>query len=95
MNCDLLVVGSGASRLAYAVTAAWHDLEVVLVEKEALIGGATARSGGWMCVPGNPLARRAGIDEDPQQPRTYLKNELGDRYDATRRCVPGQPRSLS
>jgi succinate dehydrogenase/fumarate reductase flavoprotein subunit len=82
MNCDLLVVGSGASGLACAVTAAWHGLEVVLVEKEALIGGASAWSGGWMWVPGNPLARRAGIEEDPQQPRTYLKNELGDRYDA-------------
>ena len=37
-----------------------------------------------MWVPGNPLAKRAGINEDPQQPRTYLKNELGDRYDVSR-----------
>ncbi|MHB8494733.1 MAG: FAD-binding protein [Casimicrobiaceae bacterium] len=37
-----------------------------------------------MWVPGNPLAKRAGIDEDPQQPRTYLRHELGDRYDAAR-----------
>ena len=35
-----------------------------------------------MWVPGNPLARGAGIHEDPQQPRTYLQNELGSRYDA-------------
>jgi succinate dehydrogenase/fumarate reductase flavoprotein subunit len=84
MDCDLLVVGSGASGLAAAVTAAWHGLKVVVVEKDAEFGGATAWSGGWMWVPGNPLARRAGIDEDPQQPRTYLKNELGHRYDASR-----------
>jgi succinate dehydrogenase/fumarate reductase flavoprotein subunit len=37
-----------------------------------------------MWAPGNPLAKRAGIDEDPQQPRTYLKHELGARYDASR-----------
>ena len=66
------------------MTAAHHGLKVVLVEKAPVFGGATAWSGGWMWVPGNPLARRAGIHEDPQQPRTYLKNELGDRYDASR-----------
>jgi len=84
MNCDLLVVGSGASGLAAAVTAAWHGLKVTVVEKDTVFGGASAWSGGWMWVPGNPLAKRAGINEDPQQPRTYLKNELGDRYDPPR-----------
>lgn len=84
LQCDLLVIGSGASGLAAAVTAAWHGLKVVVVEKEAVFGGATAWSGGWMWVPGNPLAKRAGIHEDPQQPRTYLRNELGARYDAAR-----------
>ena len=84
LQCDLLVVGSGASGLATAVTAAWHGLKVVVVEKEPVFGGATAWSGGWMWVPGNPLAKRAGIHEDPQQPRTYLRNELNGRYDAAR-----------
>jgi succinate dehydrogenase/fumarate reductase flavoprotein subunit len=83
-SCDLLVVGSGASGLAAAVTAAWHGLKVVVVEKEPVFGGATAWSGGWMWVPGNPLAKRAGIHEDPQRSRTYLKNELGHRYDPSR-----------
>jgi glycine/D-amino acid oxidase-like deaminating enzyme len=84
ISCDLLVVGSGAAGLAAAVTAAWNGLRVIVVEKEPVLGGATAWSGGWMWVPGNPLAKRAGINEDPQQPRTYLKNELGNRYDPTR-----------
>ncbi|MFZ6773314.1 FAD-dependent oxidoreductase [Undibacterium sp. SXout7W] len=84
LECDLLVIGSGASGLAAAVTAAWHGLSVVVVEKDRVFGGATAWSGGWMWVPGNPLAKRAGIHEDSQQPRTYLKNELGERYDAAR-----------
>lgn len=81
---DLLVVGSGASGLSAAVTAAWHGLKVVVVEKDDALGGASAWSGGWMWVPGNPLAQRAGIHEDPQQPRTYLRNQLGDRYDPER-----------
>jgi succinate dehydrogenase/fumarate reductase flavoprotein subunit len=82
--CDVLVVGSGAAGLSAAVTAAWHGLRVVVAEKDPVFGGATAWSGGWMWVPGNPLARRAGIDEDPSQPRTYLRNALRDRYDAAR-----------
>lgn len=84
IDCDLLVIGSGASGLAAAATAAFHGLRVVVVEKHSHFGGATAWSGGWAWVPGNPLARRAGIHEDPQQPRTYLRNELGERYDASR-----------
>ncbi|WP_246648530.1 FAD-dependent oxidoreductase [Bradyrhizobium canariense] len=79
-ECDVLVIGSGAGGLSAAVTAAWHGLKVIVVEKEAVFGGATAWSGGWMWVPGNPLARRAGIHEDPEAPRTYLRNELGNRY---------------
>lgn len=84
LDCDLLVIGSGGAGLAAAVTAAWHGLKVIVVEKEADIGGATAWSGGWMWVPRNPLARRAGINESPEQARTYLKNQLGDFYDAHR-----------
>lgn len=84
MHCDLLVIGSGASGLAAAVTAAWHGLKVIVVEKESVLGGASAWSGGWMWVPGNPLARRAGIHEDPEQPRLYLRHQLGQRYDPER-----------
>ncbi|WAC00159.1 FAD-dependent oxidoreductase [Pseudomonas putida] len=83
-ECDVLVIGSGAAGLAAAVTAAWHGQRVTLVEKDAVFGGATAWSGGWAWVPRNPLARRAGIEEDIEQPRTYLRNELGAHYDAQR-----------
>lgn len=84
VECDVLVVGSGAAGLSAAVTAAWHGQKVVVVEKDPVFGGATAWSGGWMWVPCNPLARRAGIVEDPELPRTYLKHELGEKYDAAR-----------
>lgn len=84
VECDLLVIGSGAGGLSTAVTAAWHGLKVVVVEKEPVFGGATAWSGGWMWVPLNPLAKRAGIVEDPELPKTYLKHELGNRYDASK-----------
>ncbi|MNM46355.1 FAD-dependent oxidoreductase [Pseudomonas sp. Hg5Tf] len=82
VDCDVLVIGSGAAGLAAAVTAAWHGQKVIVVEKDPVFGGATAWSGGWMWVPCNPLAQRAGIIEDRSQPRTYLEHELGERFDA-------------
>ena len=81
IDCDVLIVGSGAAGLSAAVTAAWHGLKVIVVEKDSVFGGATAWSGGWAWVPCNPLARRAGIIEDVEQPRTYLRHELGEHFD--------------
>jgi succinate dehydrogenase/fumarate reductase flavoprotein subunit len=83
-TCDLLVIGSGAGGLSAAVTAAFHGLKVIVVEKEPVFGGTTAWSGGWMWVPRNPLARRAGIDEDKEKIRTYLRAEIGKHYDSGR-----------
>ena len=81
IDCDVLIVGSGAAGLSAAVTAAWHGQKVIVVEKDPVFGGATAWSGGWAWVPCNPLAKRAGIVEDVELPRTYLKHELGERYE--------------
>lgn len=83
-DCDLVVVGAGAAGLAAAVTAAFHGLRVIVVEKDAVCGGATAWSGGWIWAPRNPLSRADGVDEDVDAPRTYLRHELGPHYDAAR-----------
>lgn len=84
IDCDLLVVGSGAAGLSAATTAAHLGLRVVVAEKEAQFGGTTAWSGGWMWIPRNPLALDAGIREDLQQALLYLRHELGPRFDETR-----------
>lgn len=81
---DVLVIGSGAAGLSAAVTAAHHDLSVIVTEKDSKLGGATAWSGGWMWLPRNPLAVRAGIVDDRSEPRRYLEAVLGRRFDAAR-----------
>ena len=81
LACDLVVVGSGASGLSAAVTAASLGLDVIVLEKHHQLGGTSAWSGGWLWVPRNPLAVAAGIVEDIEAPRTYLKAELGEGYD--------------
>jgi succinate dehydrogenase/fumarate reductase flavoprotein subunit len=83
-ECDLLVVGGGAGGLSGAVTAAYHGLNVIVAEKAPVLGGATSWSGGWMWAPLNPLSQAAGIVEDLDAPRTYLKHALGEDYDEPR-----------
>jgi succinate dehydrogenase/fumarate reductase flavoprotein subunit len=84
VEVDVLVVGAGAGGLAAAVTAASLGLQVMVVEKEPVFGGTTAWSGGWLWIPRNPLAVTAGIREDIDGPRTYLRHELGDGFDPAR-----------
>jgi hypothetical protein len=83
-ECDALVVGSGAAGMSAAVTAGHRGLNVLIVEKEPRFGGTTARSGGWLWIPGTSLARGWGIVESPDQARTYLRHEAGNSFDAAR-----------
>jgi succinate dehydrogenase/fumarate reductase flavoprotein subunit len=84
LDCDLLVVGSGAGGLSAAVTAALLGLKVIVAEKDPQFGGTTAWSGGWMWVPRNALAVAGGHDEPIEEPLAYLRHELGDRFDESR-----------
>ena len=83
-SCDLLVIGSGAGALSAAVTAAHVGLKVIVVEKDPQYGGTTAWSGGWMWVPRNPLAVEAGLLERIEKPLSYLRRELGEKFDESR-----------
>jgi succinate dehydrogenase/fumarate reductase flavoprotein subunit len=83
-DCDVLVVGSGAAGMSAAITAAHAGLKVLIVEKEPRFGGTTARSGGWLWIPGTSLARAWGIVESPDQARSYLRHEAGNSFDAAR-----------
>jgi succinate dehydrogenase/fumarate reductase flavoprotein subunit len=74
------VIGAGGSGLCAALTAAWHGLDVIVVEKEPVFGGTTAWAGGYMWIPRNPHALRAGFSEPAGQAHDYLKAELGQHF---------------
>jgi succinate dehydrogenase/fumarate reductase flavoprotein subunit len=79
MDCDVLVIGSGAAGLTTAIVCGQLGLSVMVVEKADLFGGTTALSGGVVWIPGTD--RVPGANDSPDNVRTYLRHELGNRYD--------------
>lgn len=75
---DVVVAGSGAGGLATALTCAIAGLSVLVVEKDAKIGGSTAISGGAVWIPNNPLAVAMGVEDSPEAAMTYLSGILGN-----------------
>lgn len=84
LECDLFVAGSGASGLTAAIVAAKHGLKVIVAEKEAVFGGTTALSGGYLWVPNNHLDAAEGIKDSKDAARAYMRHEAGNQYDADR-----------
>jgi succinate dehydrogenase/fumarate reductase flavoprotein subunit len=79
---DVVVVGSGAAGMTAAITAAKRGLSVLIVEKEPVFGGTSARSGGWLWIPRNPLAVRQGLSDNIEDARKYLRGEAGNHFDS-------------
>ncbi len=79
---DVVVVGSGGGGLSAALFAALEGLSVIVLEKCPHFGGTTSRSGGGAWLPGNPIAREMGIQDDPAAARRYVQAVLGEHCDA-------------
>lgn len=84
VECDVLVVGSGAGGFSAAIAARHHGLDVLMVEKEALFGGTTCYSAGVIWIPGSGQAKAAGIADSPTEALRYLESIAGNRLDRAR-----------
>lgn len=80
LNCDVLVVGSGAGGLSTAITAATHGLDVIVIEKESVFGGSTAFSGGVLWIPLNQHCGDASSQDSHDKARQYLREETGNFF---------------
>lgn len=79
---DFVVVGSGGGSMCAALLMRSVGRKVLILEKEDLVGGTTARSGGVMWIPNNPFMKRDGVPDSYEQARAYLDNVVGDHADA-------------
>jgi len=75
---DWLVAGAGAAGMTAAIVAHALGGTVLLVEKEPVYGGTTAKSGGVAWIPGNHRQAEAGISDSADEGYTYLKALIGD-----------------
>ena len=66
LSCDVVVVGSGISGMAAALSAAQEGARVIMLEKLSLSGGAATGSGGAILAAGSSLQNEADGNMDPE-----------------------------
>ncbi|GFF62217.1 3-oxosteroid 1-dehydrogenase [Aspergillus udagawae] len=75
---DVLIIGSGAGALTASLRATKLGLRNIVVEKEEIIGGASAISGGGLWIPCNPVSRAAGIHDSEEKAMLYFEQAVGE-----------------
>ena len=85
---DFVVVGSGGGSMCAGLVMRQAGKSVAILEKTALIGGTTARSGGVMWIPDNRFMKRDGVPDSQEQANTYMNAVVGDHND-----TPGASRA--
>ncbi len=80
LQCDVLVVGSGAGALTGALLAASAGLRTIVVEKTDRFGGTTAYSGGGLWIPLSTPNRRASVVDSRTEVDAYLDACVGQEH---------------
>lgn len=65
-STDVVVVGAGGAGLAAALTAAQNGTDVVVLEKMAMVGGASSMAGGGTNATGSQWQQSYGIEDSPE-----------------------------
>ena len=66
MSTDVVVVGAGGAGLTAALTAVQNGADVVVLEKMAMVGGASAMAGGGTNATGSQWQQSYGIKDSPE-----------------------------
>ncbi|WP_263707678.1 FAD-binding protein [Shouchella tritolerans] len=80
---DVVIVGSGAGGFVSAITAAYHGLKTIIIEKADVWGGSSALSGGGLWIPNNHVSKAAGLQDSEEEALTYMEAAIEDRGPAS------------
>ena len=80
---DVVIVGSGGGGMVAALAAADAGASALVLEKQQLIGGSTAMSGGVVWVPDNPVMRAAGVPDSYEDAMAHFEEVVGDVGEAS------------
>jgi 3-oxosteroid 1-dehydrogenase len=78
LETDWLVAGAGAAGMTGAIVAHQLGGNVLVVEKESVYGGTTAKSGGVAWIPGNHRQADVGITDSAEEGYAYLRALIGE-----------------
>ncbi len=78
---DVIAVGSGSGSLCAAIKLQLAGKRVIVLEKDDLLGGTTATSGGVMWIPNNRYMQEQGISDSREQAIAYMDAVIGDSDD--------------
>lgn len=87
LECDVAVVGGGGAGMAAAIEAASLGRRVVLLEKEAVLGGSTAWSVGSISATNTPQQRARGIVDHPDAHFEDLETLAGAKANRDNRAL--------
>ena len=78
LEVDWLVAGAGAAGMTGAVVAHQLGGSVLVVEKQSVYGGTTAKSGGVAWIPNNHRQSEVQVSDSVDESYAYLKGLIGD-----------------
>ena len=84
ITADIVVFGSGLAGMAAAVEAKLCGADVLLVEKQDLVGGSSCISGGKLMAAGTKMQKALGIEDSPARMFDFLKASAGEFLDDPR-----------
>jgi fumarate reductase flavoprotein subunit len=83
-DTEVVVVGGGSAGLAAALEAANNGAKVILVEKLAITGGSTARSGGKVQAAGTDIQESHGVEDNADLYYDHLMKVGEGKVDSTK-----------
>lgn len=85
-ECEVLCIGSGAAGASAAVAAVEAGAKVIVLEKMAILGGTTAKSGGVCWIFNHFLLKEQGVEDRKEDALKYAV-----RYGYARHYNPTSP----